>query len=79
MDYQAAQEKERTYAGKTSAERQAVWRKRQKNAGLVQAFGWVHPHQMPALLQLIEMLRAGPGLEVAGPRDTLTGRIHKLR
>lgn len=67
------------YHTKSSAERQAAWRKRQKNDGLVQANGWVHRHQLPALLQLIEQLRAAPGLEVGSPRNIVSGRLHKLR
>lgn len=67
------------YHTKTSAERQAAWRKRQNNKGLVQAAGWVHEHQLPALLQLIEMLKQSPGLEVGSPRNTTSGRLHKLR
>ncbi|TIM42880.1 MAG: hypothetical protein E5Y55_20910 [Mesorhizobium sp.] len=67
------------YHSKTSAERQAKWRKRQKLEGLVQAHGWVHAHQLPALLQLIEMLKLAPGLEVGSPRNTMSGRLHKLR
>lgn len=67
------------YHTKSVAQRQAAWRKRQHQKGLVQATGWVHSHQLPALLQLIELLKQCPGLEVGAPRNSMSGRLHKLR
>lgn len=61
-----------------SADRQAEFRKRMTDAGMVQVSGWVSGRQASGVAQLIRRLRDDSRLEVGPVRDTRTGKLAKL-
>jgi hypothetical protein len=63
----------------TATERQAIFRKRQAAAGLVQCNLWVPEGAVAELQRAAELLRENPALRVARLVNTRTGKLSGLK
>lgn len=63
----------------TGAERQARYRAKRENAGLVQVNVWLPPAAAADLQLAAELMRANPELSIARLVDRVTGRLVGLR
>ena len=62
----------------SNQQRQAAFKRRMRDVGLVQVSGWLHPHQRADLNLLFRRLQSNPNLTVGPVRNEATGRLEKL-